>query len=74
MNINDYVHVKLTESGFDIIKNSIYSKSILQYHHIKNNEYEIQLWELMNIFGEHCYMGNTMQPFFEDNCIEIANK
>lgn len=30
---------------------------------------EFSLWELMNIFGEHMYMGNSEGPCFENNAI-----
>jgi hypothetical protein len=65
-NLNDWVKVKLTDKGkniyyhqFDAI-NQTYEKQIIKPHYPELTEdgyYKTQLWCLMNLFGEHLYMG-----------------
>lgn len=73
-NINNFVTVKLTEHGLELLKE--HNK---QFEHIRGNkerteqqiakvienEYHLRLqgWDMMHIFGQHCYLGS--RPIFE---------
>jgi len=69
MKINDKVKVRLTE----------YGESILWYHRMRTTtdfnyetrEIELRMWELMQIFGRNCYMGNDQ--LFVHNEIIISD-
>lgn len=74
VNMNSMVRINLTSYGFNIVKNSNYAESILQYHHIKDSIYEIELWLVMQIFGDILYMGNTEVPFVANNIIIITKE
>jgi hypothetical protein len=51
-NMNDYVKVKLNELGFTILETKI------SYHKLDNEGYlTLPLWELMQLFGEHLFLG-----------------
>ncbi len=64
-NINDRVKVKLTELGQVVLNNSVTEavKNISEltnyspYKPDKDGYIEIQLWQFMNIFGEHFWNG-----------------
>lgn len=69
VNINDKVSIKLTEYGKEILQK--YYQNNLPKHlipEIKNDDMDFMLWEIMQIFGEFLFMGNTEIPF-EDNRI-----
>lgn len=72
MNINNRVKVKLTEYGKQAWKKKLKSEYNdfvydITSADIDKNEYKyFQLWELMNIFGEAMYCGNT-EICFEHN-------
>ena len=73
-NINDHVKVKLTDLGKDIYLHqydrinkvySNYSKTILTPSNPKVDKdgyTDFQLWELMQLYGQHLHMG-TKLPF-----------
>lgn len=74
-NMNDYVKVKLTELGIDILKTrhekiKVLFPSIGEFE-LKLNEdgyYKTQLHDLFNTFGNYFYMGAIGLPF-ETNII-----
>jgi hypothetical protein len=70
ININAICHVVLTESGAEAYNAYSY------YNEAKaaGETLRTELWSLMHIFGSECYMGNTRQPFFENNVIEIVSQ
>ena len=68
MNINDEVYVKLTPYGKKIHKENwdrYMANSKLPYKLNANPEgYTVfAMWDLMNIFGDCLYIGNTQIPF-----------
>ena len=72
LNINSNVRIKLTPYGIEKIKKQygkLYFEESIQPSADKDGFYAIQLWRLMNTFGEDMYMGNTNFPF--DSNIEI---
>lgn len=85
MNINSYVKVKLTEKGFKVYKNYIdkinelnkkNNKKSNMYYTVDYNflkcqdgKYQMSLWQLMMIFGEHITPCSC--PFFENNEIQL---
>ena len=71
-NINNYVEIKLTQYGKDILKekeDKIFTeypslKEYLYKYKVNNTGYlKLQLWEVMNIFGDH--LGYGLQNPFE---------
>lgn len=71
-NINNYVEIKLTQYGKDILKekeDKIFTeypslKEYLYKYKVNNRGYiKLQLWEVMNLFGS--YLGNGLQNPFE---------
>lgn len=84
MNINSTVKVKLTEKGFEIYKkyidkinelNKKNTNSIMyytvDYDYLKyeDDKYQMPLWQLMMIFGEHITPCSC--PFFENNEVQL---
>jgi len=67
VNINNYVKVKLTNYGLNILKSK--HKEFEQLKTDKEGYTEFQLWELMNIFGAYMYLSSVNLPFEHD--IEI---
>lgn len=77
INLNDVVEVTLTDKGLQLYKDNVESLTIpnqYKYYLYDNlhtsNEgiiLRIQLWELMNIFGDHLYNGCEIP--FKDNII-----
>ncbi len=70
-NFNDFVYIKPTEEGFKILKDN-YNKimgdmaKIYKYEEPKvdeNGYIEMQLWQVMQNFGEYMYNGNMNLPF-----------
>lgn len=83
MNINDQVTFYLTTEGKKQLQRHIqqwnidYSSenfSMLKDHYDnyiqEDGSYEMQLWEVMNVFGSGMFMG--AKPLFKDNKINIA--
>ena len=73
-NINSIVAVKLSESGkkqiLEYYKNlGIQSENIKNYVKINRDVLEIQLWELMQIFGSAMVNGNEESPFKSNNIL-----
>ena len=66
MNINDFVWVKLTPAG-----NRVVGEKTFQYHDAGDGWSRWQLWVLMQVFGEHIYMGNP-EHYFEKNEILLT--
>lgn len=72
-NINSEVEVILTEYGAKILTE--YWKEFQKTAHIKRtfkegDTYNIELWHLMSIFGDHLYNGG--ENAFKDNLITIT--
>jgi hypothetical protein len=65
VNLNDDVKVKLTDYGRDLL-----AKKRLTRQPDEAGYTKFQLWELMNIFGEHLYNGCSIP--FEFNRILLA--
>ena len=69
MNINEPVWVKITDKGREILTE--HWKHVLgdrfdatNYDRLSSTGWvKFQLWDLMNLFGKHVYMGNN--PPFE---------
>lgn len=74
LNVNAWCQVKLTKYGLEIINKSCPAvlESSFKFNE-KTNEYKDELWSLMNIFGEHMWMGNRNTPF-ENNEIKIIQR
>lgn len=81
LNINSYVRIKLTPCGIAKLKAN-HEEFCSAYPHIrrlfippkidKDGYCEMQLCEIMNIFGEDVYNGNNNLPFEPDIQIEDA--
>ena len=67
-NLNDYVRVKLTPHGREILKTTYNN---YQPRIDKNGWYRTQLWSLMEDFGPHIRMG-TKPPFETEIELEIS--
>ena len=72
ININDYVKVKLTDSGKDIFYhqydrvNEQYGKELLKPYYPEEDSdgfVEIQLWQLMQIYGPYMFNVIGCVPF-----------
>lgn len=74
-NINYYVTVKLTEHGLDIFKEYEHQfdnirgnkeQTKTKVAEIIANDYQLRLqgWNMMQIFGNHCYLGSL--PIFHE--------
>ena len=70
MNINDYVSVKLTPDGEEILKTKRYSSYIFNYDK-ETKILNIELWELMGTYGEYMYMGCQKQVFVKNEITVI---
>lgn len=69
-NVNDYVFVRLTERGREVLRNRAIILSVAtgqeprdKYPPDTDGWSKFQMWELMNIFGEHTFNGAV--PCFE---------
>lgn len=68
MDLNDIVQIILTQKGADIVNKR--NKDINAYNVHRNfktdykaeDMYSDQLWEIFNIFGDHCNIGEDL-PF-----------
>ena len=73
LNINDIVKVKLTEKGRKIYTEYYTRYSVGGVSKIikldADGFFHTELWDIMNIFGSHLYMG--AEPMFENNEIFI---
>ena len=71
INMNDRVRVKLSERGALVMEEQ---RIVIDYYP-EERVYKGQLWELMQIFGEHIYMGGE-PPFMSITVIDdtFANK
>jgi len=69
-NVNDYVFVKLTDHGREVLRQLRVRRSLLMSMQGIESVFELypestefpgytrfQMWELMSIFGEHCFNG-----------------
>ena len=73
VNINTMCRVKLTEYGVEVLyKHSPHVFSSAWWRG-DTKEYTTELWNLMKIFGDTMWMGNTKQAF-DGNNIEIMEK
>lgn len=80
INMNKTIKIKLTNRGKMILyeywenklKKHNSEKDVIEWvkSKIKKGYYEIELWQFMNIFGEHFY--NGAEPISENNEIEIT--
>lgn len=59
-NVNDFVKIKLTDYGKELLESG---KLRAHVPRKENGFYVLQLWELMNVFGEH--VGNGCKIPFE---------
>ena len=67
-NINYYVKIKLTEAGIAILKNRhdsiLKSTGEFKNPEVDENGYtEMQMCDVMYVFGKYMYSGNTNPPF-----------
>lgn len=80
LNINKYVRIKLTEFGFEKLKKD---HENLRQKYPTIGEYtppevdedgfcEMQLWVVMNTFGENLFSGSSDLPFETDIQIDEA--
>lgn len=74
INLNDEVKVKLTPFGVQVYENSwIKLGQQAPTLFLDDDGYlSIQLWELAQIFGPTCWMGNPHQAFV-DNIVLISD-
>jgi len=80
-NINQYVKVKLTDYGMDILKKDHDELQMwmpedarrpFEEPKLKDGWYKTQLWILMNSFGSHLSMGGKL-PFETEIHLEEPN-
>lgn len=78
INLNDDVVTELTDAGQQAWAEYWKSThpngvpdSVKRSATLPDGKVSFKLWEAMNIFGPHCFMGSTKLPFVE-NTIEIA--
>jgi|GEM_PF-2593157 len=72
-NINAQVRVRLTKLGA-AAHNAHHRLALSERSWTPKAEgdvLEVPLWDLMHIFGPHCFMGSPIQPF-KDNEIEFT--
>jgi hypothetical protein len=68
ININDTVKVKLTEHGVNFVTRSKERGYLLKEG---NNEMTIELWHLMQVFGDAMYMGGDQ--LFINNIVTLLD-
>ncbi|TQR97335.1 hypothetical protein [Paenibacillus ottowii] len=84
MNINDHVEVILTKTGIEMLENhyqeayshlpiSIRMPLDTHFKASKQEPIQFQLWELMQIYGPHIFLGMRESPFV-GNEIHIVEK
>ena len=77
-NINDYALVTLTETAREYCLaqyvssglSSAQAARLLSNHEVGDGRHRFQIWDLMNIFGEHMYEGSP-RAMFEGNAIQF---
>lgn len=68
-NVNDYVKIKLTDAGIAILKSrhdDILKPYVGEFKtpQVDENGYtQMQMWEVMQVFGNYMYNGNPNIPF-----------
>ena len=67
INMNDDVRVELTEYGTQVIE----EHPFVSGYYPKERVFKCPFWELMKIFGEHCYMGKD--AVFVSNRISVLD-
>lgn len=69
-NINETVSVVLTKFGAKVY-NEYLDDCRFKYreHAVEGEELKLQLWHLMNVFGQHFHLG--MEVPFKDNVIVL---
>ena len=68
-NVNDYVSVRLTDEGRKIAEDWYWIAPSFKVEEDEEGFSKWQLWNLMQIFGQHLYLGGPM-PF--DSQIVLA--
>ena len=71
INLNNLVRVKLTRDGLLHLKSNQFYK-MLYKNKIKNNIFTIELWDLMNLFGQVMILG--AHNMFVGNQIDIIEE
>lgn len=86
-NLNEYVHVKLTDLGLEILRDEYRDTfsplsqptadkvdvHVARYVSAQYpGHHRFQTWEFMRIFGKHVYLGMNPQPFEMDVHIEVT--
>ena len=80
LNMNSYVRIKLTSYGIEVLHRK-HEGIRAAYPFIgkfsppktdKDGYYKMQLWQVMNIFGQYMYDGNINLPFELDIQIDDA--
>ncbi len=70
-NVNEYVKVRLTDRGREILRQRRTALGLDALEIREDDGWsQWQLWELMSIFGPHIYLGTYPLPFETD--IEIV--
>ncbi len=62
INFNDYICVKLTDEGREIYVKKL-SETVLLDRTDKAGYTKMQHWVLIQMFGEHIWMGKMKMPF-----------
>lgn len=70
ININNFVKIKLTLDGLEHLQQYYRNLGLFGAASLSELEWYGQLWEVMAIFGDQMYMGNT-KIMFENNQIQI---
>ncbi|MTI60316.1 MAG: hypothetical protein FH762_10150 [Firmicutes bacterium] len=63
VNINQKVKVILTDTGKDIL---LEKAPIIYYHECNGDYLELELWKLMQVFGNEIYLGISETPFIDN--------
>lgn len=81
INLNAMCRVILTAAGSDIYNEwndrLFFDRDLNRpapARTVVGSELKTEMWQLWAIFGQQCYMGNTKQPFFKDNSIEVIKQ
>lgn len=73
LNLNDTVKIKLTDRGREIVKKHYKEYPGLQKKFMRKTGYiEVQVHEMMNIFGDHMIMGLPSPFKHNEILIEIS--
>lgn len=60
-NLNSYVKVKLTEYGVKLLNETDFGRYEFT-NNVENGIWKVQMWYLMNTFGEYMYNGQMKLP------------